>query len=49
MYVTLRGRWCDIVLSVHAPVNKSDGTKDNLYEELERVFSIPEVPREISV
>jgi len=39
-YMTLRGRWCDIiVLNVHAPTeDKSDDTKDNLYEELKRVL-----------
>jgi exonuclease III len=39
-YMTLRGRWCDIiVLNVHAPTeDKCDGTKDSFYEELEGVF-----------
>jgi hypothetical protein len=39
-YVTLRGHWCNItVLNVHAPKeNKTDDTKDSLYEEIERVF-----------
>jgi hypothetical protein len=35
----LRGRWCDIVLNVHEPAeDKCDDTKNNIYEELERVF-----------
>jgi exonuclease III len=39
-YITLRGRWCDIiVLNVHAPTeDKTDDVKDSFYEELERVF-----------
>ena len=40
-YIALRGRWCNIiVLNVHAPSEeKSDGSKDSFYEELEQVFS----------
>jgi hypothetical protein len=40
-YMTARGRNCDIiVLIVYAPVDdKSDDTKDSVYEELERVFN----------
>jgi hypothetical protein len=36
-YITLRGRWCDIiVLNVHAPIDdKDDDIKDSFYEELE--------------
>jgi hypothetical protein len=39
-YVDLRGRWCNIiVLNVHAPSEeKSDDTKDSIYEESEQVF-----------
>jgi exonuclease III len=39
-YITLKGRWCDIiVLNVHAPTeDKDDYIKDNFYEELEEVF-----------
>jgi hypothetical protein len=39
-YLILKGRWCHIiVLNAHAPTeNKTDDVKDNLYEELERVF-----------
>ena len=39
-YIVLRGRWCNIiVLNVHAPSKeKSDGSKDSFYEELEQVF-----------
>jgi hypothetical protein len=39
-YITHRDRWWDIVLNAHAPTeDKSDNTKDNFYEELERVFN----------
>jgi hypothetical protein len=34
-YITLRGRWCDVVLIVHAP---TDDTKDSFNEELERPY-----------
>jgi hypothetical protein len=35
-HVTLRGRWCDIVLNVDAPTeDKCDDTKDSFYEELD--------------
>jgi len=39
-YLVLRGCWCNIiVLNVHAPSEeKSDDSKDSLYEELEQVF-----------
>jgi hypothetical protein len=39
-YITLRGRWCDIiVLNVHAPTeNKCYDTKDSFYEDPEGVF-----------
>ena len=39
-YIELRGRWNNIiVLNVHAPSEeKSDGSKDSFYEELEQVF-----------
>jgi hypothetical protein len=39
-YITLKGRWCDIiVLNVHAPTeDKDDDIKDSFYEELEHVF-----------
>jgi hypothetical protein len=38
-YITLRGRWCDIiVMNAHAPKeNKIDDMKDSFYDELERV------------
>jgi hypothetical protein len=39
-YITLRGRWCDIVLNVHTP-NENEGdddTKGNFYEKAEPVF-----------
>jgi hypothetical protein len=36
----MRGRWCNIVLNVHAPSeDKSDDSKDSFYEELEQIFS----------
>jgi len=38
-YIVLRGRWCNIVLNVHAPTEeKSDDSKDSFYEELRQVF-----------
>jgi hypothetical protein len=40
LYVTVRGRWCDIVLNVHALCEaKSNDMKDIFYEELEHVFA----------
>jgi hypothetical protein len=48
-YITLRGRWCDIFLNVHASTeDKSDDTKDSFYEELERVLDqFPKYCKEI--
>jgi hypothetical protein len=39
-YITLNGRWCDIiVLNVHAPTeDKDDDIEDSFYEEVEQVF-----------
>jgi hypothetical protein len=38
-YITLKGRWYDIVLNAHAPAeDKDDVIKDSFYEELEQVF-----------
>jgi hypothetical protein len=39
-YITLRGRWCHIiVLNVHAPTeDKTNDVKDSSYKELEPVF-----------
>jgi hypothetical protein len=39
-YITLKGRWCDIiVLNVHEPTeDKDDDIKDSFYEELEQVI-----------
>jgi exonuclease III len=39
-YITLKGRWCDIiVLNVHAPTeDKDDDIKDSFNEVLEQVF-----------
>jgi len=38
-YIMLGGRWCNIVLNVHAPSeDKSGHAKDSLCEELEQVF-----------
>jgi hypothetical protein len=38
-YIILRGRWCHIVLNVHAPTeDKTDDVKGSFYEELEREF-----------
>jgi hypothetical protein len=40
LYVTLKGRWCDIVvLNVHASnEEKDDDIEESFYEELEKVF-----------
>jgi len=38
-YIVLRGRWCNIIVNVHAPSEeKSEESKDSFYEELEQVF-----------
>jgi hypothetical protein len=38
-YITLRGRWCDIILNVHTSTeDKTDDMKDRFYEELKHVF-----------
>ena len=38
-YIVLRGRWCNIVLNMHAPSEeKSYYSKDSFYEELEQVL-----------
>jgi hypothetical protein len=39
-YITLKGRWCDIiVLNVHSPTeDKDDDIKDSFYEDLEQVL-----------
>jgi hypothetical protein len=38
-YITLKGRWYDIMLNVHAPTeDKDDVIKDSFYEKLEQVF-----------
>ena len=35
----MRGRWCNIILNVHAlSEEKSDHSKDSFYEELQQVF-----------
>jgi hypothetical protein len=35
----MRGRWCNIALNVHVPIEeKSYDWKDSFYEELEQVF-----------
>jgi hypothetical protein len=39
-YITLTGRWCDIILNVHAKTeDEIDEMKDSLYIELELVFT----------
>jgi hypothetical protein len=39
LYIILRGRWCDIVLNVHAPTeDKTADTKDRFCEEVECVL-----------
>jgi hypothetical protein len=39
-YITLKGRWCDIILlNVHAPTeDKDDDMKGSIFEKLEKVF-----------
>jgi hypothetical protein len=38
-YIVLEGRWCNIVLNVHAPSKeKSYYSKDSIYEELQQLF-----------
>jgi Endonuclease/Exonuclease/phosphatase family. len=39
-YITLKGRWCDIILlNGHAPSeDKDNDIKDSFYEEIERLF-----------
>jgi hypothetical protein len=38
-YIILRGRWCDVVLNVHAPTeDKIDDMKDRFYEKIECVL-----------
>jgi hypothetical protein len=38
-YINIKGRWCGIVMNVHAPTeDKEDNVKDRFYEELEQVF-----------
>ncbi|PNF21381.1 hypothetical protein B7P43_G15471 [Cryptotermes secundus] len=49
-YITLRGRWCDIIiLNVHAITeDKIDGIDDRFYGELEYVFDkFPKYPMKI--
>jgi hypothetical protein len=39
LVLMLRGRWCSIILSVHATCeDKSNDVKDSFYKELGRVF-----------
>jgi endonuclease/exonuclease/phosphatase family metal-dependent hydrolase len=39
LHITLKGRWCDIiVLNVHAPTEDDDVIKDTFHEELKQVF-----------
>jgi hypothetical protein len=39
-YIVLIGRGCNIILNVHAPIEKKsdDSKEDSFYEELEQVF-----------
>jgi len=48
-YIVLRGHWCNIILNVHAPSEKtSDDSKGSFYEELEQVFNnVPKQHMEI--
>jgi hypothetical protein len=46
-YITLRGRWFDIVLNVHAPIEDESDDNDSFYKELDHVRDqITEIPRE---
>jgi hypothetical protein len=39
-YIGLRGRWCNIVLNVHATSEeKSDDLKNSFYEKSEQVLN----------
>jgi hypothetical protein len=38
LYISLRGRWCDIIFLNMDNEDKCDDTKDRFYEELEGVF-----------
>jgi hypothetical protein len=39
LYITLKGRLCDIVLNGHTPTeDKDDVIKNSFYKELEQVF-----------
>jgi hypothetical protein len=41
-YITLRGRWCNvIVLNVKGPCEDKSDVKDSFYETLGRVFMFP--------
>jgi hypothetical protein len=38
-YIILRGRWCNIILNVHAPTeDEIDDIKNRFHEEVEQVF-----------
>jgi len=37
-HITLKDRWYDIVLNVHAPTEDKDDIKDSFYKELEQIF-----------
>ena len=40
-YIVLRGRWCNIILNVHAPSKEKSGdSEDSFYGELEQFFNI---------
>ena len=42
--ITLKGRWCDIVVNVHASSeDEDDAIKDSFCEEIERLFDQPPV------
>jgi len=37
-YITLRGRWSDIVLNVHASTEDRNDDRIDFYEGLDRIF-----------
>jgi len=36
LYITLKGCWCDIVLNMHAPTEKTGDTEESFLRELDR-------------
>jgi hypothetical protein len=38
-YIIPRGRWCDIILNVHAPIENKIDMKGSFYKKLKHVFN----------